>query len=102
MPLFLAALWGALLPMLGSVVAQVLLSLGIGYLTYTGIDASIGFAKAQFVASVGSLPIAAVGVMGLLNIGKAVSMLCSAVVMRLTMQGLKNGAMRRMSVKAPT
>src|SRR5881394_779133 len=102
MPIFLAALWGALIPMLGSMVGQVLLSLGIGYLAYTGIDASITFAKVQFVASLGGLPAGAVGVLSVLKIGTAVSMLCSALLMRLTMAGMKNGAMRRMAVKAPT
>ena len=99
MPAFFYALWGALLPILGTMVGRVLLSLGIGYATYTGIDASISWAKAQFLSGLSGLPAAAVGLIGVLQVGTCVSMLLSAVVARMVFNGLASGAMKRMVVK---
>ncbi|WP_439462631.1 DUF2523 family protein [Roseateles sp. NT4] len=41
MPLFLGALIGALISAAGTLVGRVLLSLGIGYASYSGIDAGL-------------------------------------------------------------
>ncbi|MGM9480323.1 DUF2523 family protein [Roseateles sp. NT4] len=40
-PLFLGALIGALISAAGTLVGRVLLSLGIGYASYSGIDAGL-------------------------------------------------------------
>ena len=45
MPLIIAALWGALIEIAGTLVGKVLVSLGIGYAVYTGVDTSITWAK---------------------------------------------------------
>ena len=99
MPLFIAALWGALIPMLGSVVARVLVSLGIGYVAFSGVDSSIAWVKAQFISGMSGLPATAVGLAGVLKVDVCVSMLLSALVMRLTYQGLTSGVMKRMVAK---
>ena len=99
MPILIAALWGALIPMLGSMVGRVLVSLGIGYVSYTGIDAAMTWAKSQFLAGMSELPAAAVGLASTLKIGVCVSMLLSALVARLVLQGLTGGVLTKMVTK---
>lgn len=99
MPLFVAALWGALLSMVGTLVGRVLVSLGIGYVTYTGIDSAITWSKSVFLSGMSGLPAAAVGIAGTMKIGVCVSMLLSALTARLVLAGLTSGSIKRMVQK---
>jgi hypothetical protein len=99
MPIFIAALIGALVQAAGSLVGKVLLSLGIGLAVYSGVDASITWARDFAVASFSALPADAVGIASTMKVGVVISMLCSAVVTRLTIQGLTSGTMKRMVQK---
>lgn len=100
MPLIIAALWGALISIAGTLVGQVLLSLGIGYLTFTGVDLSIGWAKAQFLSGLAGVPAAAVQLAGTMKIGVCVSMLLSAVTARVTIAGMQaGGTIKKMVIK---
>ena len=99
MPLFLAALWGALIPMLGTMVGRVLISLGVGYVAFSGVDASLEWAKGQFLTSVSGLPANAIALAHTMKIGVCVSMLLSALVARLVLKGLQGGALKHMVAK---
>ena len=91
MPIIIASLWGAFLNITGSLVGQVLLSVGMSYVTFLGVDASIGWAKGQFLSGLSGAPAAAVQIAGLMKVGVCVSMLLSAVVVRVTMKGMQSG-----------
>ena len=91
MPLLIAALWGALLQIAGTLVGRVLLSLGIGYVTFTAVDTSIAWAKAQFLTGMSGLPAAAVGMAHTMKLGICVSMILSAITARLVLGGLTAG-----------
>ena len=97
--MFIAALIGALIQAAGSLVGQVLIALGIGYVTFTGVDASLEWAKSAVVSGVQGLPASAVQVAGLLKVGVCISMLTSAVTARLTLMGLTSGTVKRMVQK---
>lgn len=99
MPIFIAALLGGLVEAAGTLVGKVLISLGIGYAVFTGVDTSIAWAKDAVLAGIGGLPATAIQVAGLLKIGVCISMLFSAITMRLLLQGLTSGAIKRMVVK---
>ena len=100
MPLWAAALLGALIQGAGSLVGQVLLSLGIGYVTYTGVNTSLAWAKTQFLAGMSGAPAAVAQLAGLMGVGVCVSMLLSAVTARLVLAGLTSGTLKRMVVKS--
>ncbi len=91
MPLFVAALWGALIQVAGTLVGRVLLSLGIGYVTFTAVDTSIIWAKDQFLSGLAGLPADAVGLASTMKVGVCVSMILSAITARLVLQGLTSG-----------
>lgn len=99
MPQIVAWVIGALVTAAGTLVGKVLLSLGIGYAVYSGIDTSIAWAKSEFLAGVGGLPSLAVQVAGTLKVGVCVSLLLSALTTRVVMQGMVSGAMKRMVQK---
>jgi len=99
MPLLIAALWGALVPMLGTLVGRVLVSIGIGYVTFTGISTSLDWAKAQFLSGLSGAPAAALGLASTMKVGVCVSMLLSAVAARLLLAGLTSGALTKMITK---
>jgi hypothetical protein len=94
-----AALLGALLSIIGSLVGKVLVSLGIGYVTYKGLDTAITYAKAQIFASLGGLSPVTLQVLGLLQVGTAINILISALVVRMTLKGMTSGAVKAMTLK---
>src|SRR5437868_4851033 len=100
MALVICAVVGGVFNIPGAVGGKVLLSLGIGYLTFTGVDASITWAKVQFLSGLTGIPAAAVGLAGLMKVGVCVSMLLSAVTARVTLAGMQaGGSMKKMVVK---
>ena len=101
MPLLLAALWGTLASVVGSLVARVLVSLGLGFVTFSGVSALLTWVKNAFLSGVGGLPADAVGILYTAKVDMCVSMLLSALTIRLTMQGLSaGGSITRMVQKS--
>lgn len=96
MPLFLAALLGGLVDIAGTLVGRVLVSLGIGYAVFSGVDTSLAFAKTYAVNSLQGLPAQALAVAGAMKIGVAISILVSALSARLVLNGMTGGALKRM------
>lgn len=99
MPLFIAALLGGLVQSAGSIVGRVLLSLGIGYVVFSGVDTSITFARDFLVARIGAMPANAVAAASLMKVGVCISILTSALAARLVLEGLSGGALKRMVQK---
>jgi uncharacterized protein DUF2523 len=99
MPLFAAAFLGALVSAAGTIVGRVLIALSIGYVTYSGLSAGVGWVKDQVMAELGGLSAGVLQVVGTLQVDTAVSILASAVIARWTLRGLTGGALTRMVVK---
>src|SRR5690606_17128127 len=99
MPLFLSALLGGLIQVAGTLVGRVLISLGIGYVAYQGLDTSLEWVGAQIAASVGDLPAQGLAILGALKVGSAVSVLLSALAAKLVLSGMTGGTIRRMVQK---
>lgn len=100
MPFFVAALLGALIQAAGTIVGKVLISLGMGYFVFTGIDVSITFARDFLLTKVSGLPTQAIAAAGAMKVGVCISILTSALVARMTLQGLTGGTLRRLVVKS--
>jgi len=99
MPVFIAALIGALIQAAGTLVGRVLLSLGFGYVTFTGLDASLDFVKNMIVSHMGSLPAQAVAVLGAASLGSVLSIVLSALAARMLLDGLTGGAIKKLVLK---
>lgn len=102
MPIFLASILGALSGAAGSLVGRVLVSLGLGYVTFSGINTLLDFAKNQLVGALTGLPADAVGLLTTMRVGVCISMVFSALLMRLALNGLTSvasGSVTRMVQK---
>jgi hypothetical protein len=93
------ALIGWLIEAAGTLVGQVLLALGISFLSYKGLDSMIGAAKSQFFTSVAGLSPTTVAMLGAMKVDVAVNMLCSALVGRLTVAGMTSGVLKKLVFK---
>jgi hypothetical protein len=98
MPLWVAAIIGGLIQAVGTLVGRVLVSLGIGFVAYQGVDTAIGWAKENALQRLQALPPEVLQMVGLLQVGTCISILTSALIVRVTISGLVGGA-KKMVVK---
>ena len=102
MQIFLAALFGGFLQVAGSLVGRVLLSLGIGYVTFTGVDLALtavrDMAFAQLDASSSAMPVVR-QFLGVFQVGTCFNIIFSAYSARLVLNGLTGGSIKRMVTK---
>ena len=99
MPIFIASLLGGLVQVASSLVGRVLLALGIGYVTYQGLDFALAQIGQLIFANFSSVPSQVLGVMSHLQIGAAINIQLSAVAARLVLNGLTSGAVTKMVIK---
>lgn len=95
MPAFIAMLLGGLLNIAGSLVGRVLIALGLSVATFSGLSATLSWAKTNVLTSFTSLPPEVVGMLSALGVGEFLSILLSAVAARLLLQGLTDGSMKK-------
>lgn len=99
MPVFLAALIGGLVSAAGSLVGRILISLGVSYVSYKGLDVLFSGIQTAIQSNISGLPSGVVGLMGILKIGTSINIIFSAIVVRLTLGGLTGGAVKKMVLK---
>lgn len=99
MPVFLAALLGGLVSAAGSIVGRVLISLGIGYVTYQGLSTAMDYMKNLVWTNLGSLAADIVQLVSVLEVDTAINIMFSAVAARLVIRGLTGGAITKMVIK---
>lgn len=99
MPLLVSALLGGLIQVAGTLVGRVLLSLGIGYVTFNGIEALMTAVKTDVIAAIGAQGAVVSSLAGVLQVGTCVNIMMSAIAVKLAMAGLTSGAITRLVYK---
>lgn len=99
MPAFVAALLGGLLELTKSIVGRVLVALGIGVATYSGLSVTLSFLKSQALSALAGAPAGLVSLLGFLGVGEAISIISSAYIARLALQGLTDGTLKRFVIQ---
>ena len=99
MPAFLAMLLGGLVNICGSIAGRVLISLGISVVTYSGMTVTLNWLKSSAVTAVAGLPPDVVGMLSVLKVGTCVSIIFSAVMARLAINGLTGDTFKRWVLK---
>lgn len=99
MPVFLAALLGGLVSAAGSIAGRVLISLGIGYVTYQGLSTVMDYMKNLVWSNLGSLAGDILQLVSVLEVDTAINIMFSAVAARLVIRGLTGGAITKMVIK---
>lgn len=79
-------------------VLKVLVGLGFGYLTFSGVDTLVTQNQSQILSLLNTMPPLAVQLIGVLKLGTCLNIMFSAMVMRLTVFGLNEGVIKRMVV----
>jgi len=102
MPLLMAALLGGLIQAAGSLVGRVLISLGVGFVVYQGVEVGLGTFKTQVFQYLGqgisSFPQIA-AFLGVFQVGTCMNILFSGFTARLVLGGLTGGAIKKMIYK---
>lgn len=96
--LFVPALMGGLATAMGSLVGRAVIGLGIGFVTYKGIDVGMQALQANAITSFKGIPAGMIGLMGYLWIDKAITVIFSAITVAITFKTI-GGAMKRMTFK---
>lgn len=99
MPVFVAAIGGMLINIVGSLVGRVLVALGMAVVTYTGVNASLDALKTQAIQSFAALPPEVFGMLSLMKVGVAISVVTSAIAARLLLDGLTSDTFKRWTLK---
>jgi len=89
--LFIPALIGALASAMGSFIGRAMIALGIGFVTYNGIDLAVDVFKQKAVSGITALPADVVSFLGYLWIDKALTIVFSSIVTALAVKGLTGG-----------
>lgn len=84
------ALW--LSSMVPSLVGRVMLALGLGVLTITGIDLAWGTLQGTLLSALAGLPADVIGLAGLAGVGDALGYVLGAITARVTLAALTNSA----------
>jgi Protein of unknown function (DUF2523) len=99
MPLILLLI-GALVRAVGPLVAQVLLSLGMSFVTYSGIDYALTAAKARALSSLSGNGALFLQFAGIFQIGTAINIIASAYIARTILQGIVGGKLTKLVTKS--
>jgi len=91
MPSLAMALLGGLVNIAGTLAGRVLLALGFGAVTYTGISTTIGWIKTQALNAVSGLPGEMLSLMAYMKVGESISIISSAYGVLLVLRGLSEG-----------
>jgi len=100
MPLFIAALLGGLLNIAGTLAGRVLVGLGISAITYTGLSTTLTWLQTESITALSGLPSTILGMIALMKVGQCISMIFSAVAVRMVLDGLTAGGSVTRWVKA--
>ena len=95
MPAILAMLLGGLINIAGTVAGRVLLSLGIGVVTYTGLSAGMDALKSQLFTAFSGLPPDLAAILFRMKIGPAIGIVLAAIAARMALNGLTGDTFKR-------
>lgn len=99
MPLFIGALLGALIQAAGTIAGRVLISLGIGFISFQGLDTSIVWAKSLIISNISATSANTIAAASAMKIGTCISILTSALTARLILNGLTGGTLKKLVYK---
>jgi cell division protein FtsX len=99
MPVFIAAIGGMLINLVGTLVGRVLIALGMSVITYTGMSASLDMLKSQAVSSFTALPPEVFSMLAAMKVGVSISIVTSAIAARMLLDGLQSDTFKRWALK---
>lgn len=100
MPAFLIpAIVGALIVVIESLVGRVILALGMGAVTYVGLNATLDVFKGHFSSAMGGAGATIAGMCGVLQLDAVMSIFTAAVLAKLVIAGASSGTVKKLVMK---
>ncbi len=99
MPYIIAILLQGLLYLTKSFIGRALVALGIGVVSYTGMNASLTWLKSQAISALQGMGADYVQLMSHMKVGVSISIVCSAIVARMLVTGLQSDTVKRWVLK---
>lgn len=99
MPAIIAMLLGGLINVAGTIAGRVLIALGIGVVTYTGMSSLVGQLQGSIVTAFSALPSELLAVVYALKVGQALGIIMAATSARLVLNGLTSEGFKRFVVR---
>jgi hypothetical protein len=88
-------LLGGLIAIAPTLIGRILLSLGIGVVSYTGISVTLSYLQGQVVEKLSALPVEVINALALMKVGASISVIMSAISVRLVLNGLQGDTIKR-------
>lgn len=88
MPGWLEALWAGFLNIAATAAGRVLTALGFGTVTFTGTNMTLTWLRDQAVSAFQGLPADYIGLLSYLKVGTAISIIFSAILVRMVLTRL--------------
>lgn len=100
MPAFLIpAICGALVSICATLVGRVILALGMGLVTYTGLNLALDVFRTYFNNAMGSAGATLAGMCGVLQLDVCFSIFVAAALAKLTIAGATGGTIKKLGMK---
>lgn len=99
MPIFIAAIGGMLINIVGTLAGRVLIGLGIGVITYTGMNTTMEFLKTGALGAFSGMGPEVVNLISFLKVGVCISIITSAIATRVLINGLTGDTFKRWVLK---
>lgn len=94
-----AALVGGFAKGLIEGIVKILVSMGVGWAMYQGLDVLIQQILMGIKVNLGSLPPEMVGMLGVLKVDKCLNVISSAFLVRLVLKGVTNGMYSKLEIR---
>lgn len=99
MPLFVSALLGGFLQLMGSFLGRALLSLGLGFVQFLGFNSLITYTMTQIKQNMGALSGSMSAWAGLLQLDTDISIIISAIGVKVALKALGSDRITRLVSK---
>ncbi len=99
LPVIAAAAIGGLISVTGTLVGRVLVALGVGVVTYTGVQAGIDSLLANLDSAISGVPADILGLLGFMRVGEAMNIIISAMSARMLLNGLQGDTIKKWVLK---
>lgn len=85
-------IWGFITAVLASLVARILISMGVTVTTFTGLEYAMSAVKNRIEDAFTGLPVAVSQLIAMAEIDTAINIIFAAYVLRWTLRGMAGGA----------
>lgn len=99
MPIFIAAIGGMLINIVGTLAGRVLIGLGIAVITYTGMNTTMEFLKTGALGAMSGMGPEVVSLIAFLKVGVCISIITSAIATRVIINGISGDTFKRWVLK---